>query len=225
MFKTVLQAFKKVKWKKVGKGIYKWAQILAPVLVLGLTIYLGFTLKTDEYFQGWEQACVYSTLIYTALIFVTGLLGDKFEGVSRKQGVIISLLLFGVILCAISTLKEELVFIEVSLNRTGLMVLYCAISWCYLAVNIVLITANIPEKDEIINSIKYCEGPISLTFIILAIYALDLYCRQSDDPGINPFFSGAVAFQMILSNVIWGIIDNNQRVKKILITQKILIKE
>ena len=68
MFKSVLQAFKKVKWKTVGKGIYKWAQILAPIIVLGLTIYLGLKLRTDEYFQSWEQACVYSTLIYTVLI-------------------------------------------------------------------------------------------------------------------------------------------------------------
>lgn len=216
MFKTILQHFKKVKWKLIGKGIYKWVQILAPFVVFGLTIFWGFTLKNDEHCKSWEHACVYSTLIYTGLLFGAGLLGDKFKGVNSRQAIGISLLLFCIILFAISTLKEELVFFEVSLCRIIIMLLYFLISLSYFIINIVLIKADIPEKDEIINSIKYCEGPISLIFIILFIYALDLGSQKINDLGIDPFFSGAIAFQMILSNIIWGIIDNSQRIKKCL---------
>ena len=214
MFKSFIKTLKTIKWKPIGKGIYNWVQILAPFIVFILTIILGVTLKANEYCKSWDQACVVATLIYTGLIFGAGLAGEKFKGVDNNQVIGICLLLFAIILCSISTLREKLVFSDITLCRLSIMGLYIIISLSYFFINILMIKANVPEKDELINSVKYCEGPIAFIFVILFLYACSLGLKKIGDLKIDSFFSGAIAFQMILSNIIWGMMDNSARIKK-----------
>ena len=225
MFKTILKVFRIFK--------YEYVQVWAPIVTFIITIiwgFGGFSLKNDiNYWKNWENACVFSTVFYTILLFITGLFGGRFVGLIdlqvnadlkeflkehlKKVGTIVSSLII-IVIFAIFIGKENLLLIDIPLNRIELMALYFFISLLYLKINKILAKSNIPEKDEMKNSILYCDGPISFTFLILVIYAMVLGSQKINDLGINPFFSGAIAFQMILSNIIWGIIDNSQRIKK-----------
>ncbi len=235
MFKFILKGFLIFK--------YEYVQIWAPIVVFIITIIWGFGLffETDIlYWKNWEDACVFSTLAYTVLLYLSGMFGGKFKGVIdlnkgvdlglylkvylkvylKKVGAIGLLIIFIGIL-AISIGKEKMVFIDIPLGRIRIMLLYFLISLSYFGLNIILIKIDVPEKDEIVNSIKYCDGPTCITFFVLFIYAYWLGSQKINELKIDPFFSGAIAFQMILSNIIWGMMDNSARIKKCKLIKKL----
>ncbi len=219
---------------------YEYVQIWAPIVVFIITIIWGFWglfFETDiSFWKNWENVCVFSTLAYTILLYLSGMFGDKFKGVIdlnkgvdfgvylkaylKKVGAI-GLLIVIIGILAISIGKEKMLFIDMPLGRIIIMLLYFLISLFYFGLNIVLIKIDVPEKDEIVNSIKYCDGPTCITFFVLFIYACCLGSQKINELTINSFFSGAIVFQMILSNIIWGMMDNSARIKKCKIIKKL----
>lgn len=222
MSKTILQVFKKVKqaFKKVNwEGVASWT----PIVIFFATITYGFSgiiFRNDKPYKMWEVAAVYSTLVYTLVILITGLLTSKFKGVNYKQGMIITALLALIVYFALSNLQEKLGFLDVSLCRAGTMLLYLLISMCYVTIDAILITARIPEKDEIINSVLYCDGPTCIIFSVLLLFAFISGFQKTNELN-DTFFSGAIAFQMILASIVWGIIDNSERIKKCKLMKKL----
>lgn len=215
VFKKVKQAFKKINW-----------EVWAPIIILVIAIIYGISgivLKNDRPYRTWELAAVYSTIAYSVVLWLLGFLRKKFEGARFEQGMIITLLLLFIVYCAYSTLAEELKLFDRPLHRVGIMVLYLLISITYIAIDFILIrtTTNKSEKEEVKNSFFYCDGPTCIVFSVLLIFAFISKIQKTNELN-DTFFSGAIAFQMILASIVWGIIDNSERIRKCKLTKKLL---
>ncbi len=202
-FRNILQALKKINWE-----VWTPIIILVPTIIYGIS---GIMFKNDRPYRTWEVAAVCSTIAYTLMILITGLSGDKFKGVNYKQGIIIGLLLVFIIYFALSTLAEELEIVDIPLQRVGIMMLYLCISICYVVIDFILIRAHIREEDEIKKSIFYCDGPSCVIFSVLLIFAYISEFQKINELN-DTFFSGTIAFQMILASIVWGVIDNNESI-------------
>lgn len=208
MFKTILRAFKKINW-----------EVWAPIIILVLAIIYGISgivLKNDRPYRTWERAAVYSTIAYSAVLWVLGFLRKKFKGAKFEQGMIITLLLLFIVYCAYSTLAEELKLFDktLTLHRVGIMMLYLLISIAYIVIDFILIrtTTDKSEKEEVKNSFFYCDGPTCIVFSVLLIFALISRLQKINELN-DTFFSGAIAFQMIFASIVWYVIDNSERIK------------
>jgi len=63
-------------------------------------------------------------------------------------------------------------------------------------------------RDSFKNSLFMSELPITISFVILALCSTYYRLIGLDKNIIDPFFSGAVAFQMICSNAVWIFTDD-----------------
>ena len=58
------------------------------------------------------------------------------------------------------------------------------------------------------QSLRYSDGPMCIGFGLLFLYASWLGEARIQRDGMDSFFAGAIAFQMMLSNIIWMFADN-----------------
>lgn len=217
-FRTILQAFKKVNWERVA--------FWTPIAILVASIIYGFSgivFGNDEPYKMWEDAAICSTVVYTLVILLTGILEKdkedkraKFEGVNRNQGILLGVLLLLILVFAYINLFNE------TLQCVGRLQFFLYISICYVIIDCILIKADIPEKNETINALFYCDGPTFIIFSVLLIYAACISVFQKTSKVNDSFFSGAIAFQMILASIVWWFIDNCEHIKKWKLIKKLI---
>lgn len=191
-----------------GNKLYRRVQQISPILILITTIVIIFIYK--EKITIWEDTGFYSVLAYTLVLYLAGLFGNKFDGLKKKQPWIILSLIIFILIITTSIIKKELLIWEAPLERTHIMLLYLLIVLLFIIINCILIKANVPEKGELKNSLKYNEFPIFIAFLLLTSYAWALGDEKIKELGIDPLLSGAIGISLLTSNIIWGIIDNNQ---------------
>jgi hypothetical protein len=54
----------------------------------------------------------------------------------------------------------------------------------------------------------FSDIPVSVAFVVLSCYSLILGDIKLSTEHMDSFFAGAVAFQMIISNIIWTVNDD-----------------
>lgn len=57
-------------------------------------------------------------------------------------------------------------------------------------------------KDDIENGLQYTDNPTRIIFLLLTVFAFIL-CHFKVYEGMEMFFSGAIAFELILSAIAW----------------------
>lgn len=183
--------------------------------ILSLTVIYGVFGFSKQLWKNWEDAAVFFTLVYTIFLYAKGFfIKDRttnkatFEGLPLAK---IGLIALGVIILAIVTTFQVFNVIHEfrpeSLFETSrwiiilLLFLMAAIfSWIdYLIGN-----AGLPVSNDFMRSFYYSDLPVTFAFGILFCYSV----KMDGETNMDPFFGGAIAFQMMMSNFLWSFMDD-----------------
>ena len=184
------------------------------VLLLGILYgFLGHN-KGASCFNNWENVSVTLTVIYAIVIYGKLLCSKKSYLKKLPRDLVITFLvviifitipfsvalggdLFGSTL--LSKWAESL-----DAGRIVKMWLLTGTAFLFLIIDSLMMKSE--KIEEIIKfniNLKYSEIPVFGVFIVLLAYSYFLGDTKITDYGLDSFFAGAVAFQMISSNIIW----------------------
>lgn len=94
-----------------------------------------------------------------------------------------------------------------NIPRTNKMLMLLISSILYCIIDILMIK----WKNDVINyhiNLKYSDAPIAISLLILWLYSIYLGDTVIINDNLESFFSGAIAFQLIVSNIIWSFSDD-----------------
>lgn len=183
--------------------------------LLGIVLWGLFGLNKNSC-HNWEEASITLTLILTILIYAQGFWGPKkFQSVDfSKVGLFVIALL--AVLITIGFLMADTIhqyfpnLVNIELPRWGIMALILftslLLSW---------MDYQIGKEDDIfmMKLFYYSDLPIIVTLIILLTYSI----FNRNNHVVDPFFSGAIAFQMSISIFLASVLkhENILRIKSI----------
>lgn len=165
-----------------------------------------------ERYKNWETCALLFTFTYTIYLYVKN--RKKFKNVmgwpAMFLGVAPLALMFTTIISASGHL--EVGGVRVEIHRPEIMVALVVTSLLFVVVDLILfrsLKAKYPKDSNAFwLSFQYSDFPILVAFILLTIYAFALGEDEIKRDHMDAFFAGAIAFQMILSNIIWTVTDD-----------------
>ena len=186
------------------------------LIVLILSVLYGFLGPNKDVFsfKNWENVSVTTTIIYAAVLYGFGLFGGKFDKLKRMPKAFVITFLGIIIFTTIpfsSAFFGEF-FKNAFLNKLALILdggrivkmwLLTITASFFLVIDAIMMKSEGDDKIKFHINLKYSELPVFGTFIILLAYSYFLGDIKITKYGMDSFFAGAVAFQMISSNIIW----------------------
>jgi len=186
------------------------------LIVLILSVLYGFLgPNKDGYsFKNWENVSVTTTIIYAVVLYGFGLFGGKFDKLKRMPKAFVITFLVIIIFITIPFSSAFLgEFFKVSfLNKLALILdggrivkmwLLTITASFFLVIDVIMMKSEGDDKIKFHINLKYSELPVFGAFIILLAYSYFLGDIKITKYGLDSFFAGAVAFQMISSNIVW----------------------
>jgi hypothetical protein len=198
---------------------FRWDNIIIYLLLI-IAIATGFFGPENEVYLNWETAAIFVTLVYTFAIYIIGFFFNGFQSIDKhwKIGLVSTLLILIGLLTTPFTFsilrhfdanfsgKIYTMFIE-GITRTTKMLylfisilIFCLIDWLM-----------IKWKNDEINyhiNLRYSDFPIAISFFVLWIYSIYLGNSNIEIKKLESFFSGAIALQILVSNLIWTYNDD-----------------
>lgn len=187
------------------------------LIILGLTIiwgmfgstFLGIFGPSKEPWKNWEDASIFFTMIYTVWLYFDGFfISAKFEGIGIKRtGLIVSAciaLMAVVVLLIIDFIHRLDLTTHLQFPRYFVMVLLLISAALFSSIDFLLGEENKDYSSGYNKIFYYSDLPITFVFAILFLYSL----MMNGNAICDPFFSGAIAFQMMLSNLLWSFMDD-----------------
>ena len=168
------------------------------LVTLAFTIVWGFVGTAHEPWKNWEVATVFLTFIYSVWVFANGFFIKKhFSGLPIEKTGVIVLSIFS--LCVVTVI---LVFFQFD---RWLIMLLLFITAVLCSLMDYLLGKEEKECFSGFNKLfYYSDLPITIAFGVLLAYSIKMH----DNKIMDSFFSGAIAFQMILSNFLWSFFDD-----------------
>ncbi|KGN71019.1 hypothetical protein HR09_01550 [Porphyromonas gulae] len=167
----------------------------------------------------WENISVLITLFYTLILYVTLWIRDRFD----PAVFLLLVLIFGITLpftvpLACKYLHHDglnmITSVVESIGRIGKMIILTFTAFVFMMIDVAMKKKGINAGIKFNVNFLFSEFPIFLSFLILTVYAIILGEENIHKDGHEAFFSGVVAFQMIVSNIIWSINDDDLFNKK-----------
>ena len=198
----------KMLWDKLSDRFSLF--ILAFVLLYGFFgKFLPFDFNSNSA-SNWEDASITTTFIFTILLYIKGYFSGKeklFEGFKVwKQGVIPILVLIVVI--SIIILIYNMFNGHKLDRRLNMLILFLiTIILCWIDYQIGQ-NNNIKEViSRRYHTIFYISDlPITVTLGFLLLYSVIIKILAVEN--MDTFFSGAIAFQLLISLLLWSFADN-----------------
>ena len=173
--------------------------------------------KGDQHFwKDYEEASIVITIAYTIFLYVQMWRLNKVE----KKALLLATpaLFFGMFFIGISGLTSVLgelqlgtksaSILSIDGNRQITLGLLCLGTLFYCIVNYSLSKGQGNDvKQSFIKSLQYSDFPVFITFLLLWITTFALK-EKLDEDYVESFYGGAIAFQMIYSNIVWSFIDD-----------------
>lgn len=189
-------------WGYVTKNLY-FVAILIGMILWG---WLRGGLKPWE---NWEHASIIGTMLYAAGLYMKLFLDNQLSGKKLALAVLaVGMLLIASGLSGIPDLSIGGKAIYTNSRTTTMFLLFVAAS-LFCALDGVFATHDGRYSVSYKNSLKFSDAPITLAFLTLWLYSMYVQSDQKLAESLDPFFSGAIAFQMILSNFVWSITDDD----------------
>ncbi len=219
---TTVYAFGLLLKKKVVSKIlnlYKENPVSLTLLVLAVLFSFlpGSWFGWPRWFN-WEIAGFFSTVIYSYYIYlVEGMMGGSKFLLTNKRKSKIGLVITCLLLLTITTLlslNHHTRWINTEItskfpNITKMLFLFVSSIFFVIAVRLLSFG---PNNDPIAKSFRasflYSERPICIGFGMIFVYACLLGEKRITEEHMESFFGGAIAFQMMVSNVIWVFTDD-----------------
>lgn len=102
-----------------------------------------------------------------------------------------------------STFLKEFYDSYLIIPRTNKMLLLIFISALFVAIDFIMLKKANTDKINYATNLYQSDFPVLIGFIVLGVYAFYLGDQAIESNKLNHFFEGAIAFQMIFSNIIW----------------------
>jgi hypothetical protein len=170
------------------------------LLITVITILFG-VLGTS--WERWEVIAIAFTLLYTIWVYVDGFFLRKHLGNIKTENIgVIGLLLLGLLLLGYVTWRVTIEVADVGahlINRPTIMLCLFMSSLLFCILDGLLAVNGKDYSESYKRLLRYSDLPICVAFFILFLYSLKI----EKLPNMDAFFAGAIAFQMIVSNVIW----------------------
>jgi hypothetical protein len=88
-------------------------------------------------------------------------------------------------------------------ERTTKMTILVIVAALFCVVDYIMAKNANNNKIYYTTIFRYSDIPVMLTFAVLLTYAIYIGNAEIKQRNLNHFFEGAIAFQMIFSNIIW----------------------
>jgi hypothetical protein len=165
----------------------------------------------------WEVAAFISTVLYSFYIYILRgtLISPRFMLTeNRKRSIaLVGICITILSISALLSVNGRLHWVNVpDFGRPTEVKMGCLWISSILFVTAVTLLSKGGRNDRVAKSfrqsLRYSDGPICVSFGLLFFYACWLGETRIKHEGMDSFFAGAIAFQMILSNIIWMFADN-----------------
>lgn len=190
-------------------------------LALAFGIYYSFLGPNNgaNSFQNWENVSVTTTIVYAIILYGFALFGKEFDEVKKIPKGFIILILSTIV---IITIPFSFAFIGeyfkwetftkianiIDWNRIDKMWLLAVTALLFFIVDIIVEHSDGDKKIKYHINRKFSETPVLISFGILLVYSYYIGNENIKTYGLESFFAGTVAFQMISSNIIWMFNDD-----------------
>ena len=199
-----------MKSKKI-KPVIIWIIFLASVAAGFLNLFDN----KPNFWKSWEFSSVFATLVYTLFLYIFGFIQEEFKGLPMKD---IAILLVGLICLFFITVitafpSFSLGSYSYKIERIHSLIVLTITSGLFwlLDYKISRKCENVDIKRSFHLSKVYSDRPITIIFSIMTLYCAYINFTIADPEQIKhfePFFSGSIAFQMMISNLIRTINDD-----------------
>jgi hypothetical protein len=207
--------------KNVVEPVYKFClanRVSLSVLLgaVGYSIFCPWPMSWPGWFR-WEVAAFISTVLYSFYVYIfKGTLFSPQFMLSNNRKHKIGLVVLCIIILSIAALLSvngRLHWVNVpDFDRPIEVKMGCLWISSILFVIAVTLLSKGGRNDRVAKSfrqsLRYSDGPICVSFGLLFFYACWLGEPRIKHEGMESFFAGAIAFQMILSNIMWMFADN-----------------
>lgn len=183
------------------------------LLILGVGY--GFLGVSEDPWMNWEHSSIGITFILTGIMYVDGFfLKKNFVNLDiSKVGLMVLAIIAIVISSGVLVSHAAYEFdpnskfsmsIARSIRMGVLLLSVIALSWIDYSIG----KNGNPEYRKLFF---YSDVPVSVTIGILFAFAL----VQGVNSGLEPFYSGAIAFQMMMSILIWTFVSSDEIIEPV----------
>ena len=102
-----------------------------------------------------------------------------------------------------------------SFARTTKLILLIIVSVLFLIVDLIMLNKAPDSKINYATNLYVSDIPVLIGFVVLLLYAFYIGDAYIEENNLNHFFEGAIAFQVMFSNIIW-MYNDDEFWKKIL---------
>lgn len=162
--------------------------------------------------KNWEICAFVATLAYTYYLYRQATKKGAFECMPTKLVLLFGsgpVLLFFLVLIGVNEVFHLFTF---NVDRFWGLFILTIIALMFSAADYALSKHLVSKLPALSNSyhlsLKFSDLPVFVIFFMLTLYALVLNLEGHLDKQMDAFFGGAVAFQMMLSNLIWTFTDD-----------------
>jgi len=191
--------------------INKWPWILFVLtVILGMTRFFNFSSLAP--WKNWEVAALGYTIIYTGIIYFDGLMKNYFNNIDGRIVALLFIPFLGLSFSFILSLGAYSHLFNFTLDRRWSMCCLWITTFFFVVVDFILfkeLSSRLPRVSKAyLQSLKFSDFPIFIAFAALTAYAFYIGKDEIDREHMDSFFSGTIAFQMMLSNIIWTLTDD-----------------
>ena len=178
--------------------------------VAGAAVYSGWNGADIASISRWENSSVFLTTLYSIVVYTILIFGERNKKLTKWQKGIATTLTVVCIVISIPFCVHVFVEDYFAIGRVVKLWLLVSIAAAYSIIDVIMIRAG-EERIKYKANLKYSEAPALASFTVLAMFAhyIDVDFLSGGDKVVwEAFFSGAIAFQMIGSNIVWALNDN-----------------
>lgn len=193
---------------------FTWDNKIIMLLILFVIIIPFWKGTSGNYGQIWENVSIVATIFYAFSLYLAGFYFKKFEGLTEKEKGLIGIIVL--LLIPLISLPYIVGFLKIFfvnmdklyndyflLSRSSKMSILLIISILFAFVDYKMLKKANDNKINFATNLFYSDIPVSVAFATLLIYSLFIGNETIKKENLDHFFEGAIAFQMIFSNIIW----------------------
>jgi hypothetical protein len=184
--------------------------ILVLAVILAMTKFSG--LSKAPAWKNWEFSALFSTLCYTIYIYYEAIFKKKIlDNIKGSWGFLLGFGFVSLLLLTLIEGNEVIHLFNFRMNIAWTLFVLVLITGVFSVIDYIFSKSLKDSMKAISHSYRlsfwFSDLPIFLAFTVLTIYCVILVASGNLSADMDAFFGGAIAFQMITSNVIWTFLD------------------